>query len=65
MPILVVTTMETDDDGAAKLVASHGIDLLTDAHVVLPGEHPAQLGARRDARSGEWIIPDDPPASGS
>lgn len=42
--------------GRIEEIASHGINLANDAHVVLPPEKPSQLGATFCNEIGEWVI---------
>jgi hypothetical protein len=62
--ILCVTCMSQDEDGLhnligpKKLVVSHGVDLETDKHVILPNEHPSILGALWDENLREYVIED-------
>jgi len=55
--IIVITSRERDQrTGYLREIASHGIDLATDRHVVLPPEQPAHLGASFCNEIGEWVI---------
>lgn len=43
--------------GRQQFTASHGIDEETGEHVVLPWEHPRNLGATYDPEIREWVLP--------
>lgn len=47
---------EGSSKGQKEFLVSHGIDLETDQVVILPNEHPKNLGAILDVNSGEWVI---------
>jgi hypothetical protein len=44
--------------GAKEFVVSHGINEETGRTVILPTEHPAQLGAKFDRQLHEWVLED-------
>lgn len=52
--IHVITTVEEDKFGITRLVVSHGVDE-DGVSVVLPPDHPEDLGAVQDPLLG-WII---------
>lgn len=62
MSIMVITHIVNELDriglptGKKKLVASHGVDIDTDRIVIMPNEHPTQLGAVFDDEYMEYII---------
>lgn len=57
--IVLVTTIEHDEKTKKeKLVVSHGVDMLTGKTVILPCDHPKELGARFDTDIREYVIDD-------
>lgn len=57
--IVLVTTIEHDEKTKReKLVVSHGVDMLTGKTVILPCDHPKELGARFDTDIREYVIDD-------
>lgn len=44
--------------GKKELLVSHGVDEDTCRTVVLPSEHPRELGAAFDSKLCEWVLPD-------
>lgn len=56
--MIIVVTMVDDEikTGRNKLVASHGIDRSSGKKIILPTEHPKDLGAVWDASMREWVI---------
>lgn len=55
--IVLVTTIEHDEKTKRqKLVVSHGVDMLTGKTVILPCDHPQELGARFDPDIREYVI---------
>lgn len=59
MPILVVTLKEYNKSkGRVELVTSHGVDLVTGQNVILPTEHPLELGAVWSESYREYILED-------
>ena len=62
--IVLVTTIEHDEKTKReKLVVSHGVDMLTGKTVILPCDHPKELGARFDTDIREYVIDDHGHAS--
>jgi hypothetical protein len=55
--IKTVSGYDATFDGYSNTIVSHGINVDTDEHVVLPQVHPSELGAKIDIDVGEWIIP--------
>ena len=60
--IVVITTIVTARNGHKNLVADYGVNDETGRNVVLPPEHPRDLGAKYDPNMGEWVIRDDEPS---
>ena len=57
--ILVITTTEHNDTtGRDEIIASHGVNLRTEENVILPCEHPKDLGAHFSKTYNEWVIPE-------
>lgn len=57
--ILVITVREYNKSkGRVDLVTSHGIDLVTGKNVVLPVEHPLDIGAVWSESYREYILED-------
>jgi hypothetical protein len=54
--IVVIVNHETDKNGIPRLIASHGIDFDTLQTVILPAEHPQNLGAVFNPIIGEFVI---------
>ena len=63
--IIVITAKERNKrTGVEEIIASHGVDERTGRTVILPQERPEQLGARFDDEIGEYVLPDEPAATG-
>ncbi|EPJ4168908.1 hypothetical protein ACV8SR_01145 [Citrobacter freundii] len=55
--VIVITTIEKDEvTGKESLVASHGVDRITGKQIILPPEHPADIGAKFDKDLQSWVI---------
>lgn len=57
MTVVLVVHSERGPEGIMSLVTSHGVDLETGSVVILPTEHPRDLGAFVDPVIGEWVLP--------
>ena len=56
--IIAVTFIHRDEKtGQKKLVVSHGIDREAGKQIVLPCEHPKDIGATWNESLREWVIP--------
>lgn len=53
---MIVVITYIDEEG--NFLTSHGINVDTLKNVVLPQEHPRNLGAIFDKDMGEWVIND-------
>lgn len=59
MTILVITTKEFNaKTRREQIITSHGVDLETGRNVVLPTDHPSELGAVWSHEYGEYILED-------
>ena len=57
MMIIVVTTTEKNEKtGQMELLASHGVEELTGRQLVLPAEHPKEIGAHYSDELQSWVI---------
>lgn len=55
--IIVITVRQRDPrSGIIDEIISHGIDAITERHIPLPGDRPADIGATFCNDRGEWII---------
>lgn len=54
--IIAVTMSEKDKHGKEKLVVSHGVNVITGKAVILPNEHPSDIGAVWDTSISEWVL---------
>lgn len=55
--VLLITMTEQDStSGRDRLIVSHGVCLDTGRNIVLPWEHPAQLGGIFDPTLREWVL---------
>ncbi|WP_333896636.1 hypothetical protein [Mixta calida] len=54
--IIAVTMIEKDKRGKEKLIVSHGVNVITGKAVILPSEHPSDIGAVWDASIREWVL---------
>ena len=55
--IIVITTTETDEmTGKERLIVSHGVDRATGKQIILPPEHPSDIGAKFSEELHSWII---------
>jgi len=48
--------IEKDKRGKEKLIVSHGVNVITGKAVILPSEHPSDIGAVWDASIREWVL---------
>lgn len=56
MIIVVTTTEKNENTGQMELLASHGVEELTGRKVVLPAEHPKEIGAHYSDELQSWVI---------
>ncbi|MED5690918.1 hypothetical protein, partial [Enterobacter hormaechei] len=55
--VIVVTTSERDEaTGQNRLIASHGVEEETGKKVILPPEHPSDIGAQFNTDLQSWVI---------
>lgn len=57
MIIAVTMYHKNEKTGRTSLIVSHGVERETGKHIVLPCEHPKDLGAAWNAELLEWILP--------
>lgn len=54
---IVITTTEKDEaTGKESLIASHGVDVDTGVKIILPPEHPLDIGATFDTDQQCWVV---------
>jgi|GEM_PF-3307455 len=56
MIIVVTTTERNETTGQMELFASHGVEESTGRQVVLPAEHPKEIGAHYSDELQSWVI---------
>ncbi|WP_312077179.1 hypothetical protein [Leclercia sp.] len=56
MIIVVTTTENNEKTGQMELIASHGVEESTGRQVVLPAEHPKDIGAHYSDDLQSWVI---------
>lgn len=56
MIIVVTTTEKNEKTGQMELLASHGVEELTGRQLVLPAEHPKEIGAHYSDELQSWLI---------
>ncbi|MDU1652688.1 hypothetical protein [Leclercia adecarboxylata] len=56
MIIVVTTTEKNEKTGHMELLASHGVEELTGRQLVLPAEHPKEIGAHYSDELQSWVI---------
>jgi len=56
MIIVVTTTEKNEKTGQMELLASHGVEESTGRQVVLPAEHPKDIGAHYSDELQSWVI---------
>ncbi|EKF8823786.1 hypothetical protein AAAW50_003908 [Cronobacter sakazakii] len=55
--VYVITTEEVNEaTGKPELITSHGIDRNTGKQVILPPEHPQDIGAEFCTELQSWVI---------
>lgn len=43
--------------GEKEFLVSHGVDSETDENIILPFQHPEEIGAKYNYDIGEWVLP--------
>ncbi len=56
MIIVVTTTEKNESTGLIELLVSHGVEETTGRQVVLPAEHPKEIGAYYSDDLQSWVI---------
>ncbi|WP_336658050.1 hypothetical protein [Leclercia adecarboxylata] len=56
MIIVVTTTEKNEKTGLMELLASHGVEEESGRQVVLPAEHPKEIGAHYSDELQSWVI---------
>ena len=60
MIVLITGIFKTYDrfgiQNGEKFMVSHGINTKDDSVVILPNEHPAQVGGVYNSDIGDWVI---------
>lgn len=56
MIIVVTTTEKNESTGLMELLVSHGVEETTGRQVVLPVEHPKDIGAHYSDDLQSWVI---------
>lgn len=56
MIIVVTTTEKNESTGMMEMFASHGVEETTGRKIVLPAEHPKDLGAHYSEELQSWVI---------
>lgn len=56
MIIVVTTTEKNETTGQMEFIASHSIEKTTGRQVVLPAEHPKDIGAHYSEDLHSWVI---------
>lgn len=55
--VIVVTTSERDEaTGQNRLIVSYGVEEETGKKVILPPEHPSDIGAQFNTDLQSWVI---------
>ena len=56
MIVVITITEKNTETGQTELLASHGVEETTGRQVVLPAEHPKELGAHYSDELQSWVI---------
>lgn len=56
MIIVVTCVYRNESTGKEEMITSHGIEQSSGKQIVLPSEHPKDLGAYFDEKLKSWVL---------
>lgn len=56
MIIVVTCVLKNESTGKDEIITSHGIEQSSGKQIVLPSEHPKDLGAYFDETLKSWVL---------